>query len=149
MTRAFNIETVTQMAGSITSLTFATQQFLNLGNIWKNQDLSLGEKIFQMVTNFTMSVSMAIPAITNLNKAFKLLKISKLEDASASITDTAANMTEAGALTATGAAATGATKALTVFSTALKAHPILATIAVIGSLIFAYDKLTMSTKEAE
>jgi len=106
------IETFTRAAGSVATLGRAIQQVQNLGSIWKNADLSTGEKILQTIINLTTTISMAVPAITNLNNLFKLLTASKAEDAAASAADAAANAVETGAITATGAAATKTTFSL-------------------------------------
>ena len=110
--RTASIETFTKAAGSVATLGRAIQQVQNLGSIWKNNDLSAGEKILQTTINLATTISMAIPAITNLNKFFKLLTASKAADAAASTADAAANAVETGAITATGAAATKATFSL-------------------------------------
>lgn len=68
MQRAFTIESITMLIGSVGSLAMGIQQLQNLGNIWANKDISAGQKILQTIINVSMSVGMLIPAILNLKK---------------------------------------------------------------------------------
>jgi hypothetical protein len=150
MTRAFNIETFTKTAGSIASLGAAIQQVQNLGSIWKNEDLSTGEKILQTITNLGMTIGMVIPALTNLNKVLKLVTASKASSTTATAAHTTANIAEAGALTATGTAATGAATGVKAFTAALSTNPIFAVITALTALISIFgivDNIQKQNKE--
>ena len=146
--RTATIETFTRAAGSVATLGRAIQQVQNLGSIWKNADLSTGEKILQTIINLATTISMAVPAITNLNNLFKLLTASKAEDAAASAADAAANAVETGAITATGAAATKTTFSLQALKTALLTNPITAAIVAFTALAGVLGMVAKAAEEA-
>ena len=146
--RTATIETFTKAAGSVATLGRAIQQVQNLGSIWKNTDLSTGEKLLQTIINLTTTISMAVPAITNLNKFFKLLTASKAEDAAASAADAAANAIETGAITATGAAAAKATVLLNGLKAALLDNPITAAIVAFTVLVGVLGAVAKAAEEA-
>jgi hypothetical protein len=52
------------------SLSMAIQSVKNLGNIWKNEDLSMGEKILQTTTALGMAIPMAINGLKGLKSTF-------------------------------------------------------------------------------
>lgn len=97
MQRAFTIESITMLIGSVGSLAMGIQQLQNLGGIWANKDISVGQKIFQTITNVSMSVGMLIPAILNLKKAYDSLNITQ---GISSALSTAHTMAEEGATAA-------------------------------------------------
>ncbi len=66
--RGVDIENYTKIAGSLTSIGIAIQQIQNLGSIWKNQDLSLDEKLLQTIINLGFTLSSIIRAYQTLDK---------------------------------------------------------------------------------
>jgi hypothetical protein len=97
MQRAFNIESITKIVGSMGNLVTATQQLQNLGSIWADDNLSGGEKAFQTISNLTMSVGMLIPAITTLHSAFEKLDLAQAKEAATSAMQTIASKAKAAA----------------------------------------------------
>ena len=75
MQRASSIEIFTRVTGSITSLAMAVNNFKNLGSIWANDDLTIGEKLLQTITNVGMGVGMIIPAYQKLKAVLEAHKI--------------------------------------------------------------------------
>jgi len=53
----------------------ALQQFQNLGSIWKNADLSTGQKILQTITNLSFSLPMLINGFRKVSTSLNLLSI--------------------------------------------------------------------------
>jgi len=64
-----------KMASGVTMLTNGVRQFLNLGSIWQNQDLSVGQKLFQTITNISMSIPMLINGWKGLTAATNLFTV--------------------------------------------------------------------------
>ena len=62
------IETNVQLAQSVMSLTSAWLSFQNLGDLWTNDDISLGEKILQTVENLTFSLPMMTSSFSEFLK---------------------------------------------------------------------------------
>jgi len=61
----------------------AIQQVQRLGSIWKNEDLSVGQRILQTVTNLAMSLPMLVNGYLKLNQALKLVIPLRLREAAA------------------------------------------------------------------
>lgn len=68
------INRLTKGLSAVTSLAFAWQSFQSLGSLWKNDDLSLGEKIGQTILNLSMTIPMVVTGIHDLKKAIQELK---------------------------------------------------------------------------
>lgn len=71
--RQANIANVTSMIGSIGQLSFAWQEFQNLGSIWSNDDLEIGEKWLQTIMNLGMTLPMVTSSVRDLGSGFKSL----------------------------------------------------------------------------
>lgn len=65
------ITNYTKITSSVVSLANALRTVSNLKNIWTNDDLSTGEKIFQTVTNLGMAFTQTVTAAISLQKAIK------------------------------------------------------------------------------
>ena len=68
--RGVSIENYVKIAGSISSIGVAIQQVQNLGSIWKNQDLSTGEKLLQTITNLGFTIPNLVISYQRLNEIF-------------------------------------------------------------------------------
>jgi hypothetical protein len=75
----------------------AVRNLQNLGSIWSNDDLTLGEKLLQTITNLGMAVGMIIPAYQKLNTIYKAHQAAKMAEITATNTDTGAKIANAGA----------------------------------------------------
>ena len=84
--RAFNIESVVRLTGSMSTLVNVTRQLSNIGRIAADDSISGFEKAGQIIGNVITSVSMAIPAVKGLYDALK--KIDLARKGSAAITAT-------------------------------------------------------------
>lgn len=65
------INGVVSLASSIMSISFGIQSLANLPNIWANQDLTFAEKFLETTMNLGMGLTMLLPGLTMLPKAFK------------------------------------------------------------------------------
>ena len=68
--RTHILDNVAQAAGGIATLAMSIQQLKNIGSIWSNSDLTVGEKLLQTIMTLGMSVSMIIPSLEKLDKVF-------------------------------------------------------------------------------
>ena len=155
---------VSNMVAALGSLTFAIQTVQNLGSIWNNDDLTIGEKILETIMNVSMALPMAASGIIDTGKGFQAIgekwvevakarmALAEAEKVGAAAT-TASTVATEGAAVATGTATTAiaaegaaagtaatATAALGA-SMAAVAAPILAIAAVIGGVTFGIYKL--------
>jgi len=80
MQRAANIENWAKAAGGIAQVGSAIQQIQNLGSIWKNSDLSGGQKLFQTITNLSISLPMLANGFTKATVALGLMKVATTEE---------------------------------------------------------------------
>lgn len=87
---------------AIGQMAFAWESFQNLGSIWNNEDLTLGEKIGQTILNLTMTLPMAVTGFQQLQKAIqtanvaeKILLVSQEKRATGNIKMLAAQKIEA------------------------------------------------------
>lgn len=63
------IANITNVVGAVGQLVNAFQTFKNIGDIWSNQDLSVGEKLQQTVMNLAISLPILINAYNTLKKS--------------------------------------------------------------------------------
>ena len=149
MQRAANIENWAKAAGGIAQVGSAIQQIQNLGSIWKNSDLSSGQKLLQTITNLAISLPMLANGFTKATTALGLMKVVTTEEAIAAGISTTAQAAHAISIGMVGTASGAAAIKIQLLNKTLLLNPfILAAAAVIG-LVAAYDKLTLSTKQAE
>ena len=73
ISRAVTIENMAKVAGGIAQVGSAIRQVQNLGSIWKNENLSTGQKVLQTVTNLAMSIPMLVRGISNITKPLGLV----------------------------------------------------------------------------
>jgi len=65
------IQNITKFVSGIGQAGMAIQQIQNLGSIWKNSDLSGGEKLLQTVTNLAMSLPMLGKGLNDIVNGIK------------------------------------------------------------------------------
>ena len=65
------LNNVIELTSAVGDLAFAWTSFQELGSLWANEDLSLGEKVLQTITN----MAFVIPQLITAMKAFNLTKI--------------------------------------------------------------------------
>ena len=70
--KSITTQDITKTIGSITQIGSAIKQVQNLGSIWKNADLTDGQKVLQIVTNLGASLPMLITGFKNLKEAMSL-----------------------------------------------------------------------------
>ena len=61
---------VSQLVSGFSSLVFSMQAIKNLGSIWNNDDLSVGEKVLQTVTNLTTALPMLIAGFSSVRQGW-------------------------------------------------------------------------------
>ena len=119
------LNNVIQLTSAIGDLAFAWGSFQELGSLLTNDDLSLGEKALQLITNLAFTLPQLIMGIDTLNTAVKGTKvfstfITFLEKVIASATPAATGTLAVGsAAGAAGAAAAGASTSVGLLSKAL------------------------------
>ena len=64
---------IVDLAGGIANMASAAQNFINLGSIWQNEDLSVGEKLLQTISNLAFMVPMVIKGFTDARKSLSSL----------------------------------------------------------------------------
>lgn len=69
------IQNFVQIVGAIGQVTFAFQSFLNLFDIWKNEDLSTSEKLLQTFTDLSMIAPSIITAFGTIKTAITGLTV--------------------------------------------------------------------------
>jgi len=73
--RAFNIESVVRLTGSMSTLVNVTRQLSNIGGIIADDSVSGFEKAGQIIGNLLTSVSMGLPALKALYEALSKINI--------------------------------------------------------------------------
>ena len=73
--RAFSIESVVKLTGSMSSLVNVTRQLSNIGNIIADNSLSPLEIVGQTISNLLTSVSMGLPALQRLYDALSKINL--------------------------------------------------------------------------
>lgn len=159
ISRAATIENFAKMAGGIASVGTSIQQLQNLGSIWKNEDLSTGQKLLQTITNLAISLPMLATGFTKATTALGLMKTMTTAEAVAAGISTSAEAAHAVSIglveTASGAAAIK----VQLLNTTLMLNPfvavaagVIALVTAIGSLVKAADeanKKLIESKQAE
>jgi len=106
--RAATIENFAKMAGGIASVGTSIQQLQNLGSIWKNEDLTTGQRLVQIITNFAISLPMLVTGLTKAMTAMKLMEVTTYKNSAAAAAAITANGAHAVSLGAVGVAASKA-----------------------------------------
>ena len=70
-----NIQGFINVAGGIAQIARGIQQIQNLGSIWKNADLSTGQKILQTITNLSFSLPMLVNGFRKVSTSLNLLSV--------------------------------------------------------------------------
>ena len=148
MKRAADIENWAKMAGGVAQVGSAIQQIQNLGSIWKNSDLSGGQKLLQTITNLSISLPMLASGFTKATTALGLMKtMTTAEAVAAGISSTAqtAHAISIGMVeTASGAAAVK----VQLLNTTLMLNPFVAAAAGVIALATAFGTLINATDAA-
>ena len=66
------IKSFTQLISGLGQFAAGLKGIINLTKVWKNENLSTGEKILQTITNLTMSLPMLINGLNKANEGFKI-----------------------------------------------------------------------------
>ena len=149
MQRAANIENWAKAAGGIAQVGSAIQQIQNLGSIWKNSDLSGGQKLLQTITNLSISLPMLANGFTKATVALGLMKVATTEEQIAAIKATTTEIAHAGAISLVETASGAAAVKVQLLNKTLLLNPFILAAAAVMGLVAAYDKFTMSAKQAE
>ena len=148
MQRAANIENYAKMAGGIAQVGSAIMQVQNLGSIWKNEDLTTGEKLLQTITNLAISLPMLTTGFTKATTALGLMKTMTTAEAVAAGISTSAEAAHAASIglveTASGAAAIK----VQLLNTTLMVNPYVAVAAGVLALVTALSALANVSEEA-
>ena len=159
MQRAANIENYAKMAGGIAQVGSAIMQVQNLGSIWKNEDLTTGEKLLQTITNLAISLPMLATGFTKATTALGLMKTMTTAEAVAAGISTSAEAAHAVSIGLVESASGAAAIKVQLLNTTLMLNPfvavaagVIALVTAIGSLIKAADeanKKLIESKQAE
>ena len=80
------IKQIVDTVGALGQLAFAIQSVQNIGSIWKNEDLTTGEKILQTIINLSMVIPGLINGVKALETAWGLTKMAKVAAATEIVT---------------------------------------------------------------
>ena len=69
-----SVRTYTEMVAGLGQIASGVRNVVNLTKIWKNENLSLGQKILQTFTNASMTIGMLSNGITKVSKGFSLIQ---------------------------------------------------------------------------
>ena len=154
MQRAANIENYAKMAGGIAQVGSAIMQVQNLGSIWKNEDLTIGEKLLQTITNLAISLPMLATGFTKATTALGLMKTMTTAEAVAAGISTSAEAAHAVSIGLVESASGAAAIKVQLLNTTLMLNPfvavaagVIALVTAIGSLIKASDEANQAQQE--
>ena len=68
------IQGIMRFGSGLTSTAFAIQSIKNLGSIWNNEDITLGEKLTQTMMNLGMVIPNVVSAVKNLSSGFQAVQ---------------------------------------------------------------------------
>ena len=148
ITRAATIENFAKMAGGIASVGTSIQQLQNLGSIWKNEDLTTGQKLLQTITNLAISLPMLTTGFTKAMTAMKLMEVTTYKNSAAAAAAITANGAHAVSLGAVGVAASKAGLQIQFFNTTLMINPFTLMIAGAVAAVAAFGGFTKAAEEA-
>lgn len=139
--RAIDIEKYTKIAGGIAQVGMAIQQVQRLGSIWKNADLSTGEKLLQTATNLSMSFMMLSRGAGQLIKSFGLVSMASKEE-------TLTEIAHAGALGLVQTEAGKTAISIQTLNGVLLVNPFVAAAAAIMTVVTALNIWSSAAEEA-
>ena len=139
--RAIDIEKYTKIAGGIAQVGMAIQQVQRLGSIWKNADLTTGQKLLQTVTNLSMSFMMLSRGAGQLIESFGLVSMASKEE-------TLTEIAHAGALGLVQTEAGKTVISIQLLNGVLLINPFVAIAAAIMGVVTALSIMTSSAEEA-
>lgn len=139
--RAIDIEKYTKIAGGITQVGMAIQQVQRLGSIWKNADLSTGQKFIQILTNASMSALMFGRGMGQLVKSFGLVSMASKEE-------TLTEIAHAGALGLVQTEAGKTAISIQTLNGVLLVNPFVAAAAAIMTVVTALSIMSSAAEEA-
>ena len=148
MQRAANIENYAKMAGGIAQVGSAIQQLQNLGSIWKNEDLPMGQKILQIITNAAISLPMLATGFTKATTALGLLKTMTTAEAVAAGISTSAQAAHAVSIGLVKSASGAAAIKVQLLNTTLMINPFVAVAAGVIGLVTALGAFIKASDEA-
>ena len=148
MQRAANIENYAKMAGGIAQVGSAIMQVQNLGSIWKNEDLTTGEKLLQTITNLAISLPMLATGFTKATTALGLMKTMTTAEAVAAGISTSAQAAHAVSIGLVESASGAAAIKVQLLNTTLMLNPFVAVAAGVIALVTALGSLIKASDEA-
>ena len=99
------VKTFTNMLSGIGQVTAGIKGLINLTKVWKNENLSTGEKILQTISSVTMSFPMIINGFSKIGSGLDLISAKILAQNGATFSSIAAQQNLAAAFQQTGIAA--------------------------------------------
>lgn len=148
MQRAAKIESWAKVAGGIAQVGSAIQQIQNLGSIWKNSDLSGGQKLLQTITNLAFSLPMLASGFTKATTAIGLMRVATKAEQIAAIKATTTEIAHAGALSVVETASGAAAIKVQLLNTTLLMNPFAAVAVAVIALATAFGTLINAADEA-
>lgn len=139
--RAVTIENYAKMAGGIASVGASIQQLQNLGSIWKNEDLTTGQKLLQTITNLAISLPMLVTGFTKATTALGLMKTMTTAEAVTAGISTSAQAAHAVSIGLVEAASGAAAIKVQLLNTTLMINPFVAVAAAVMGLVTALGLL--------
>lgn len=91
------IKQLTEITAGFASAATAIVAFQNIGSIWDSKDLTLGQKILQTITNFSVGVSALVPVLNSIKTIHELWNAAKVKSVAADVAATAATILQTAA----------------------------------------------------
>jgi hypothetical protein len=142
------VQNITALTGGLASLGAGIQQVQNLGSIWKNSDLTTGEKLLQTITNLSMSIPMLINGLSKVTTTLGLVETMTNAEAVAAGYSTSAEAAHAVSLRMVDGAAGAATIKIQLLNTTIMLNPFVAVAAAAIAFATALGAVAKAAEEA-
>lgn len=148
MSKAFDIQKMVTVAGSLGQIANSIRQLQNLGSIWKDKDLSFNQKMLQTITNIGFSLPMLVNGFTKLNTVLKLFEATENTTLPSMLAMKDATIATHGPLTIFTAQTGEATIAVDMFGKVIAINPLLIFIATLTAAVTAIGAVAKALDEA-
>ena len=137
------------LAGGIASVGTSIQQILNLGSIWKNTDLSVGQRFLKIITSLAVTLPILFSGLKKIITTTKLFTVITNQQAAAAGWGTIANIAHSKSFTLVGDAAGHAAIRIEGLNKSLMINPYVALAAVIITATTALIGFAKASEQAE
>ena len=146
--RTIKTQDLVSLAGGIAQVGSAIMQVQNLGSIWKNEDLTTGQKLLQTITNLAISLPMLATGFTKATTALRLMKTMTTAEAVEAGISTSAEAAHAVSIRLVGTESGAAAIKVQLLNKTLLINPYVAVAAGVIALVTAIGALIKAADEA-